>query len=304
MHPGLHLQRTIGNQAVGRLLKTEHKSIESHPVSSTQPHFQYYFGQMPVFAANLKNLLTVNAQVGYPGPGDNPGVQHLVQLARQEPLHAQSYDQRISPDLFEKVEAGQLPSGVNFKASASDLPTADDIMGKEGVKYFTYGFRWVQTVITNEPLPGVGPESIDGEARKGVEPYYNKYSLNEKGPGDFEDWPSRTLSGNSPLEWKATLALVGVEPKNNWLEAYDIRTYGFKLTPDISLTSAQLAAGQKPFHKVDPIYPKQDWSAFLKHRSIVKAAFPNWDYSLLKAKSGAAKGAFFRQMEERSLGPL
>jgi hypothetical protein len=286
------LQRCFGNQAVLHALKqVRHRSQESRAMrdegdyacARTNPHLQ----------------LRVDTR-GVASPSDSLVTGQLARQTDRESGQTGCYDQRISQDLFEKKEVGQSPSGVNFEATAVDLPTDEEIMGKAGVHYFTYGFRWVQTVITNDPLPGEGPEFVDSP-RPQVEPFYNKYARNEKGPGKFEDWPSRQLHDNDPIKWEAVLALVGVEPSQKWMEPYDVRKYGFTLHPDPKLTPSQLAPGGAlqigkvvPNHKVVPTPPVQDWSAFTKHWSIVHAAFPAWEYSPSKAKQGSARSPFIK----------
>ena len=280
---------SVSNRMASWPPATDRKPLEKKSVSAAESRFYHNFARIRVHATNPPRKARAQTISLEPGSCEAP---NRPQHSRQQSDYFQSYDQKLSQSLFEKREVGQMASGVNFEATASDLPSDEDIMGKAGVRYFSYGFRWVQTVVTNDPLPGQPKESIDGEGRNGAEPFYSKYVRNEKGPGKFEDWPARQLSPNqTSLEWKATLALVGVETENKWMEPYDIRTYGFTLTPDMSLTQQ----GQQPYHKVNPIYPKEDWSAFARHRSIVQAAVPSWGYSLLKAKAGAAKGWFMRQ---------
>lgn len=333
-HSILHLQRTIGNQAAQRLSHTSAEGPEVSSSTSVISSITHDFSQISIYperATKSQPWLMANTPRDLQERSVDRGAKQVVSLASDSPEEARSFDQRLSEDLFEKREVGQLGSGVNFEATATELPSDEDIafdpgvakglldrartlwrgeeqvkrLGWEGNKpgqvdekastFYPYGFRWVQTIKTNDPLnPGVAEESVDGEARKGVEPYYNHYSRNEKGPGKFEDYPTRQLTDNNSIEWLATLALVGVEQPENRLEAYDVHTYGFKLSPEKPLTASQLANREKPFHKVDPIFPKQDWSAFQKHRSIVEAAFPDWEYSMLKAKPGAAEKAMLR----------
>lgn len=306
-----------------------------HPAPRLESTFSAHdFSRIPLHSAEATGRLgvpTVYTGAVMQAPGIDRRANGRLQRVSDDLRAVVSYDQRIAQELWEKREAGQLASGVNFEATAADLPPDADIAfdlvtaqavlkreraklgGKENIErlgwegkqqkpldsaaapFYPYVFRWVQTVSTNDPLnPKIAAESVDGEARNGIEPYYYKHGANEKGPGKFEDYPSRRLTDNRTIEWSATLALVGVEQRNQRLEAYDVTTYGFRLSPETPLTKDQLANRETPFHKVDQIHPKQDWSAFSAHREVVEAAFPAWSYSLLKAKPGAAEKSVLR----------
>jgi hypothetical protein len=180
-------------------------------------------------------------------------------------FHAQASshasDQKLSVNAFE-----ESLNGVHIEAVASGIDMPDPWVCPDG-------FRWVQTVATNDPLPGKGPESVDGG---GSEPFYYSYKPGEKNPRTFEDYSQRNVpSGSRTIVWNATLALVGVDTSKKSLKPYDIRTYGFRLTR----MSGTASVGQ-----VQLVSPKQDWAAFGKHRDVVTAAFPDWELSLLKGR--------------------
>jgi hypothetical protein len=63
----LHLQRTIGNQAVQRLLQVNHERRDDSPVTSASPHFEHDFSRIPLHAkaqAEIQPKLTIST------PGD------------------------------------------------------------------------------------------------------------------------------------------------------------------------------------------------------------------------------------------
>src|SRR5262245_16847810 len=157
-------------------------------------------------------------------------------------------------------------NAVSLEAEADDLDSFD--------RDYPDGFRWVQTVITNDPLEGKQPESVDPGRSKLPEPFYYRYLPNVREPGKFDDTVRRSVpAAGKTTEWNATLTLVAVDLKHKWMEAHDIRTYGFKLS---------LRKGMRDVGNVELVYPKPDWHALGKHAAIVKLEYPAWTFSLLK----------------------
>lgn len=157
-------------------------------------------------------------------------------------------------------------NGIHIKVTASNVDLPDPWVAPDG-------FRWLQTIVTNTPLAGKAPESVD-PGSDSSEPFY--YNYRGKEPKEFEDYPNRGVpSPGQTVVWDATLTLVGVDREKKYLTSYDIRTYGF---------GATLMAGTSGVSEVKLVAPKQDWGALRKHRAIVKSAYPQWEVSLLKGR--------------------
>lgn len=63
----LHLQRTIGNQAVQRLLHVNHEKCDASPVTSASPHFERDFSRIPLHA---KTQTEIQPKLTISTPGD------------------------------------------------------------------------------------------------------------------------------------------------------------------------------------------------------------------------------------------
>jgi len=66
-HPILHLQRTIGNQTVHRMLQTNTEELEAGLTGMASPRFGHDFSQIPI---HPKPLANVQAKLAVRAPGD------------------------------------------------------------------------------------------------------------------------------------------------------------------------------------------------------------------------------------------
>ena len=66
-HPILHLQRTIGNQTVHRMLQTNTEELEAGLTGMASPRFGHDFSQIPI---HPKPLANVQAKLAGRAPGD------------------------------------------------------------------------------------------------------------------------------------------------------------------------------------------------------------------------------------------
>lgn len=160
----------------------------------------------------------------------------------------------------------ELWNGVTIEAKAIALGFIDERETPDG-------FRWLQTVITDDPLPGKTLQSVDNGFPQLAQPFYFNYKAFEIDPRMFADSPDRNLPVlGRKIAWNATLTLVAVDLKEQYLVAHDIRTYGFTLRRKWG----------NDVGEVELVKPRQDWLALQKQIDIVKRFYPAWTFSMLK----------------------
>jgi len=163
-------------------------------------------------------------------------------------------------------------NGLNIEAIASQLGAygfAQDKGWVEG-KHAVDGFRWLQTVKTNAPLPPQARLEYVDHGKDFPDPFYNQTAIGPTDPENkFEDFPQRS-PGPGRIFWKATLTIVAVNLQDRRRVAHDIRAYGFELT---------IMRGTSFVGEVKLTAPSRNWSDLKEHRRIVKLDFPDWKFS-------------------------
>jgi len=163
-------------------------------------------------------------------------------------------------------------NGINIEAIAKQLAAfgfAQDKDWIEGIDAVD-GFRWLQTVKTNSPLPPQSRLEYVDHGKDFPDPFYNQTAIGPSDPDNkFEDFPQRK-PGRGRIVWNATLTLVAVNLKEKRLVAHDIRAYGFELT---------IMRGTQSVGEVKLVKPTLNWSDLKEHRRIVKVDYPDWKFS-------------------------
>jgi hypothetical protein len=146
--------------------------------------------------------------------------------------------QRVTARQTVKVEEGRPMGTIMLKSFGSDesngIYIRADAMDTDLFDSPTSdGFRWVQTVITNDPAKGKNPKDVDqGDLSAAVDdPFYYRTPESDWQPGLFDDNPRRPAPKDetSVTTWTATLTLVSINLKEKLLMPHDILTYGFNV---------------------------------------------------------------------------
>jgi hypothetical protein len=117
-------------------------------------------------------------------------------------------------------------SGVDVTAEAQNLVSSPD---------FPDGFRWLQTVTTNDPsnTPVGAPllptpiSYVDPLPNDDTKPFYWTDAEEAKNLGHFSDQPGRPAHPTGTITWDAVLSLGGV--KGTDVTRFDSVTYGFSI---------------------------------------------------------------------------
>jgi hypothetical protein len=158
--------------------------------------------------------------------------------------------------------------GVEIHADASETDQKESDL--------VDGFRWAQTVDTNDPLNGASNQDVD-QGTPGVvqfDPFYNRTPQSQFGPGHFEDHPRRGVPNDPtvPTTWTATLTLCSVVFAKKLLLAHDIRTYGFIQKV---MDGATIVADTK----LKTPRPVKNWADLIRHATIVRHRYPSWSFA-------------------------
>jgi len=163
-------------------------------------------------------------------------------------------------------------NGINIEAAAIQLAAfgfAQD-KGWTQSRDAVDGFRWVQTVHTNDPLPPQRRLEYVDHGKDSSEPFYYQFTIGPTDPANkFEDFPQR-WPRSARIFWNAILTLTAVDLNQKLLVAHDIRSYGFEL----SLMRGTQSVGEVKLNR-----PRENWSDLKEHRRIFKLDYPDWKFS-------------------------
>jgi len=173
---------------------------------------------------------------------------------KSEAYSAQKQDQTASVDSF--AVSG---TGIDIDVKAAGLTSSTQ---------FPDGFRWTQTVTTNDPgwtpvgSPLVTPPVtyVDPTPPDDAKPFYWTDPEEAAHVGEFVDHPHRPANPGGTVQWNAILSLNGV--KGTEVTRVTSLAYGF------SVDSAGKAT------KNDPTTPGSVGS----HTKALKSAFPSWTF--------------------------
>jgi hypothetical protein len=209
VNPILHLQRTIGNQAVQRL-PTD--GLETVPDATSHGSFGHDFSRIPVHPKATVKIQPKLASVSING--------HVA---------GDKITQRNQPKADQSIGATSVaatPRGIEVSADATGLVSSLD---------FPDGFRWLQTVTTNDPsdtpvgapLLPVPITYVDPRPNDDTKPFYWTDAEEAANLGHFKDEPGRPAHPTGTITWAAVLSLGGVNKKE--VTRFDSFGYGFSL---------------------------------------------------------------------------
>ena len=157
-----------------------------------------------------------------------------------------------------KAKADQSIGGVNISPTAKGLDITAEAENVYTSNEFPDGFRWVQTVTTNDPsnTPVGAPllpaptTYVDPLPNDDTKPFYWTDAEEAQNVAHFHDAPGRPAHPTGTIVWSAILSLAGVNGKN--VTIFDSMTYGFSRASNGTVTldgpgsqgdiSSQLAA--------------------------------------------------------------
>jgi hypothetical protein len=194
----------VGNQATQRKLNDH----GTNPDMPSPGSFGHDFSRIPVHAK-----ATVRIQP----------------VAMSGRLAGDKITQRNQPKADQSIGAmsvGPTARGIDVSADAVGLYTSAD---------FPDGFRWLQTVTTNDPsnTPVGAPllpapiTYVDPLPNDDTKPFYWTDAEEAKNIGHFEDKPGRPSHPTGTITWNAMLSLGGVNKKE--VTRFDSVAYGFSL---------------------------------------------------------------------------
>jgi hypothetical protein len=100
------------------------------------------------------------------------------------------------------IQFGEEANGVYIEADAMETDLFDDRAQD--------GFRWVQTVMTNDPMNGISDTVDQGQSSGLTDPFYYRTPASDWEPGHFEDHPRRPIPNpGDTTTWRATLTRLG-----------------------------------------------------------------------------------------------
>ena len=168
-----------------------------------------------------------------------------------------------------KEKQDQSASVASQGASKKGIDIKVEQVGTYTSEEFPDGFRWIQTVTTNDPgytavgapLLATPVTYVDPTPNDDAKPFYwTDAEFQSKGPS-FEDHPGRPAHSKGTINWDAILTLNGVNGKS--AECFDSLTYGFSIATDGTVTVR---------HAGSP-------ASLAQHTSTLKSTFPGWTFT-------------------------
>ena len=162
----------------------------------------------------------------------------------------------------------QNASLKSLAAHATGIEIAVDQVGTYSSPDYPDGFRWTQTVTTNDPgyTPVGAPllstpiTYVDPMPNDDSKPFYWTDSEFASHGTRFEDHPARPPHASGPITWDAVLSLNGVDGKA--VDRFDTLSYGFTIS-SIGVVTTR-----------GPSSP----ASIAGHLSALRAAFPDWQF--------------------------
>jgi hypothetical protein len=238
----LHLQRTIGNQAVHRLPPD---GLETVSDATSPGSFGHDFSRIPLHA---------NASVKI-----HP---KLASVSINGRVTGDKITQRNQP------KADQTIGATSLTATAKGLDVSADAEGLVSSPDFPDGFRWLQTVTTNDPsdtpvgapLLPVPITYVDPRPNDDTKPFYWTDAEEAANLGHFHDAPGRPAHPTGTITWAAILSLGGVNNKE--VTRFASVGYGFSLDSKGTVT---VSGPQSP-------------SDVANHIGTLATGFPGWTF--------------------------
>jgi len=241
----LNLQRTIGNQAVVGLLQGNSGQHNAVLTNTASLHFGRDFTPIP--------------------PHPKPSIKIQPKLAPT------SINDRIACDKItqrNRLKADQSIGAMTVGTTARGLDVSADAEGLVSTPNFPDGFRWLQTVTTNDPsdTPVGAPllpapiTYVDPRPNDDAKPFYWTDAEEAANLGHFKDAPGRPAHPTGTITWNAVLSLGGVNKKE--VTRFDSVAYGFTLD---SKGTVSVNGPSSP-------------SSVAGHLGTLAAEFPGWKF--------------------------
>jgi hypothetical protein len=205
----LHLQRPDGNQPVPR---TTSGGLEIVPGAASHDSPGHDFSRIPVHAKPPVKIQSKLASVSLNGLGAGDKITQQNQ-----------------------AKSDQSIGSASLAATAKGLSITADAEGLVSTPDFPDGFRWLQTVTTNDPsdtpvgapLLPVPIEYVDPRPNDDTKPFYWTDAEEAANVGHFSDAPGRPAHPTGTITWNAVLSIGGVKAKE--VTRFDSITYGFSI---------------------------------------------------------------------------
>jgi hypothetical protein len=212
------MQRTLGNQATARMLgeATSGGGTRSGSGESASEHV----GPRPRIEVSTFSL----------GSASAAGVSRDKSTEESDGKQ----DQKAKLNSF-----GTSKKGVDIVVDAVDVAANKD---------YPDGFRFAQTVTTNDPgwtavgAPLVDPPAtyVDPNPADDDKPFYWTDAEEVTHKGQFEDHPGRPANASGTVVWDAILSLTGVNGMT--VTRFDSLTYGFSVDSKGTVTARKPTA--------------------------------------------------------------
>jgi hypothetical protein len=242
VNSSLPLQRTIGNQAVHRLPPD---GLEAVSNATSPGSFSHDFSRLPLHAHASVKIHPKLAPVSITGR-----------------VTGDKITQRNQPKADQTIGATSLTAttrGLDVSAAADGLVSSPD---------FPDGFRWLQTVTTNDPsdtpvgapLLPVPITYVDPRPNDDTKPFYWTDAEEAANLGHFHDAPGRPAHPTGTITWAAILSLGGV----NHQEVTRFASVGYGFSID-STGTVTVSGPQSP-------------SDVAHHLGTLATGFPGWTF--------------------------
>ncbi len=134
----LHLQRTIGNQAVQQLLQAKTEDVKENPASVTSPRFTYDFSRIPVHTSPGGNIQpNPKVDTSRNVAGKAPGVHELARRGQSGIARPLPYQEAIQLSFGHHVLTGASAfvggpaRGANEQMGSSAFTSGDNVAFKQ-----------------------------------------------------------------------------------------------------------------------------------------------------------------------------
>jgi hypothetical protein len=136
-----------------------------------------------------------------------------------------------------RAKADQSIGAVSIVGTNRGLVISADADGLVSSTEFPDGFRWLQTVTTNDPsnTPVGAPllptpiTYVDPIPNDDTKPFYWTDAQEARNVGHFADTPGRPAHPTGTIVWDAVLSIGGVNTHD--VTRFDSLTYGFSIDP-------------------------------------------------------------------------
>jgi hypothetical protein len=166
-------------------------------------------------------------------------------------------------------KSDQSIGNMSVATTAKGLDVSADADGLYSSPDYPDGFRWLQTVTTNDPsdtpvgapLLPVPITYVDPRPNDDTKPFYWTDAEEAANVGHFEDTPGRPAHPTGIISWQAILSLGGVN--NKAVTRFDSVSYGFSIDTAGTVTMS------------GPSTPGD----LTEHLGTLSGSFPGWTFT-------------------------